>query len=1194
MARLSLSLLGSFEVTLEGVPVSGFVSNKVRALLAYLAVESDRPHRRETLAGLLWPDWPDTSARSNLRNALANLRKVVGDREADPPYLLSSRETLQFNLASDHWLDVATFRAAVGGPSPNVERLQEALSLYRGCFLEGFAIADSTAYEDWCLLVREQLQGQCLTALEQMMAHCEGQGEIRRALDYSQRLLALAPWQESGHRQRMRLLALAGQRSAALVQYEACRDQLAQELGVEPAAETVQLYEEIREGRYPQRDKGTERAPEGEISPPQARPPHNLPLPATPFVGREAQLAEVHELLGRPELRLLTLTGAGGTGKTRLALQVASRLVDRYRDGICFVALAPIRDPALIVPTIAAALGVRAMGGMPLLEALKNALWDKEQLLVLDNFEQVVEAGPAVGELLASVSGLKVLVTSRAPLHVYGEHTYLVPPMELPYAQALFQGGLHPSLHRRGLSLEQLGQTEAVSLFVHCARRVRPGFALDERSAPAVAEICARLDGLPLAIELAAARVRLLAPQVLLAHLRERSAALRLLAGGPRDLADRQRALQATIEWSYDLLSPDERTLFGRLSVFAGGCTLAAVQAVALESLDPSASTALGLQTSALDLPESLVDQSLLQISDPRVPRFTMLETVREFAAERLEENGEAEVTRDRHAAYYAGALQRWAEDLKGRRQLEALDEVEADLDNARAAWEWALERDRADYLDRALEGFCLFYEWRGRYEEGRNACQRLVDKWAAHSDAGDWAVAGGLEESVPDLPSETRPGEAGTARTDSGEGDAARAHLGLADDGVKLRVMARALAWQSRLGRTLGQFELADRCFARALALLEEHRSSGQEAERAFILLSMAERARDTDLERARRLAGRSLALYRALGDPWGMAKAYAQLGGLGWPHDEYGKMRQWLLESLALSQVASDRRGILWALLGLGHSAANTGQLDDGERMAREALAAARDVGDGDLVRMAVVVLSTALYDSGRFAEALTVREEDLTICRDEGHLEGETRALAELGAAARHQGDYCKARDLVQEALSLCRASGERACVVRCCMELASLELAEGANDQAEDWLKQGLAISPGFGRHHLVGDLWSLLAYLACRRGRRARARGHLSAALRITAESRRRSSALQLLPAMALLLVDDGDTTRAVELFALALRHPYVANSRWFEDVAGREIAAASRALPPEVVSAAQECGRARELWAMVEQLRGGS
>jgi len=1137
MVRLSVSLLGSCEVTLDGSPVT-FAYDKVLALLAYLTVEADRAHRRDVLATLLWPDYPNRVARTNLRNALLHLRTAIGERGVvqghHDPFLLVTRETIQFSAASDHWLDVealANYAQAGGEERPVTD-------LCRGPFLEGFSVGDSAAFEEWALVTRERLEQVTSAAFEHAIDEQERQGALDRATASARRWVELQPWQESAHRRLMRLLALSGDRSAALRQYAECVRILGEELGAAPGEETTRLYQSIRERH--------EVPPAPVVAPPipqpvarSVQPRPSLPRPATPFVGRERQLAEVRALLARPEVRLLTLTGVGGTGKTRLALQVAAGIAEGYRDGVYWIPLAPLRDPALVVPTVAAALGVRESGETPLLKTLKYVLSDREQLLVIDNFEQVVVAAPAVCELLAAAPGVKVLATSRAPLHVYGEQVYAVPPMEV----------LHP---RELPSLERLTQVDAVSLYLQGAQRARPGFALDEGNAPAVGEICARLDGLPLAIELAASRARLFTPQAMLAHLGEREGdRLHFLTGGPRDAPARQRTLHATIAWSYDLLDPDEQRLFSRLSVFSGGCTLDAVEAVCVDD-----SSSVLRPSSSLDLLESLVDQSLLQVSRSTPSRFTMLETVREYAWERLQEGGETEAIRDRHAAYYAGSLQAWEEDLKGPRQLEALSELEADLDNARAAWDWAVERAEIDWLDRALEGLCMFYVWRGRYEEGTAACQQAVHR---------------LEEPGPGLPIETSSASAG--------------------DEVRLRVLARALAWQGRLGWTVGEGESADHCLERAIALLDGDKSNDHEAQRAFVLLCMAERAQDTDLERARRLAERSQALYQALGDRWGTAQASGRRMWCTRLLGDHKEGQQWAEETLSLYQELGDRRGIADSLVALGRLVSVQGRLEEGEQWAREALAVASGLGDPVMSGEALHTLGRVLHDRGRFAEALAVWEELLPLFHDQGLLPLETDLLINQATTARHLGLYDKARAWIRAALPFCGSEyGQGQLYARCHVVLGRLALAEGAYEEAEDSLQQALTLYEGLGRHLMVVELRAALAYVERGRGRRHPAREHLCAALRPTAESHYRNAALQSLPAEALLLLDEGALERAVELYALVSIYPYAAHSRWFEDVAGREISAAAEALSPEVVDAAQERGCARDLWATVEEL----
>ena len=391
---MSLFLLGPFQVTLGGKPATGLESNKIRALLAYLTVEADRPHRRDALATLFWPDRGDTVARTNLRNALSNLRRAIEDPHAPEPFLLVSRDTIQFNVASDQWVDVADFGACVaagddkaGGPHdgrPTPERLERAVALYRGGFLEGFSLRGCLAFDDWSLVVRERLHRQALTALTRLAQHCEQQGDTMRALEATRRQVEMEPWQEPAYRQLMRLLALDGQRAEALAQYERCRRILREELGVEPEPETAALYERIRDG--------------AELPTPGASPPHNLPAQLTPFVGRERELTEIKARLRDPACRLLTLVGPGGSGKTRLALEAAAAQLSDYEDGVFFVSLAPLRSIASIQPAVTTALGLSFYGPGDPRKQLLGYLREKNLLLILDNFEHLLLSSlPPIG-----------------------------------------------------------------------------------------------------------------------------------------------------------------------------------------------------------------------------------------------------------------------------------------------------------------------------------------------------------------------------------------------------------------------------------------------------------------------------------------------------------------------------------------------------------------------------------------------------------------------------------------------------------------------------------------------------------------------------------------------------------------------------------------------------------------------------
>jgi predicted ATPase/class 3 adenylate cyclase len=429
--------------------------------------------------------------------------------------------------------------------------------------------------------------------------------------------------------------------------------------------------------------------------------PNNLPRQPTPFLGREREIGEVVALLRRDDVQLVTLVGPGGTGKTRLGLHVAADLLDDFADGVFFVPLAPLTDPELVPQAVADALSVHEQSGQPLLEQLKDVLAAKHLLLVLDNVEHLVAAAPQVGELLGTAPGLTVLATSRVPLRLRAEREYPVPPLGLPR-------------RKPPPTAEQLSQFEAVRLFIDRAQAVKPNFAVDNANAPAIAEICHRLDGLPLAIELAAARVRMLPPPALLTRLEQR---LPLLTGGARDAPARQRTLRDTIAWSYDLLELEEQQLFRRLAVFAGGATFEAIDAVANAERELDVFGGL----------ERLIEQSLLRQEEGAdgEPRFTMLETIREFGREQLEARDEAEDARQAHAHWCLFVEQGvYAGDVDERTWM---DRLEAEHDNIRVALGWAIQREEAELALRLVDGLVRFWEIRGHLNEGLIWAERAL-----------------------------------------------------------------------------------------------------------------------------------------------------------------------------------------------------------------------------------------------------------------------------------------------------------------------------------------------------------------------------------------------------------------------------------------------------------------------------------
>ena len=454
------------------------------------------------------------------------------------------------------------------------------------------------------------------------------------------------------------------------------------------------------------------------------RPP-SLPALRTPLIGREQELAALRKLLISGSARLITLTGAGGSGKTRLGLQAASEVRDEFPGGVYFVALASITDPTTVASTVAQVLGIRHTGGKPLDEALQDhlrLLVHAPTLLLLDNFEHLLAAAPLVGELLEACAPLKVLVTSRAVLHVYGEYEYPVPPLPLPEPEQLS-------------SLEALAGNPAVTLFVERAAAAKPEFALTEENAAVVAQICCRVDGLPLAIELAAARIRMLAPAQVLARLESR---LEVLTCGAVDMPARQQTLRRTIDWSHDLLSPAEQKLFRRLSVFVGGCTLEGAEAVC--------NTRRDLEIDVLEGMALLVDKSLMQQIElrGREARFAMLETIREYGLERLAASGEVEATRQAHAAYFLVVAEDGNLPLTMPERTNWLELCDAEHDNLRAALDWLIASDNSEWAMRLALALYWFWEPREHFVEGRDRLEAILRMKGAQARTKAWAKAAG------------------------------------------------------------------------------------------------------------------------------------------------------------------------------------------------------------------------------------------------------------------------------------------------------------------------------------------------------------------------------------------------------------------------------------------------------------------
>ena len=677
----------------------------------------------------------------------------------------------------------------------------------------------------------------------------------------------------------------------------------------------------------------------------------------------------------------MTLTGPGGTGKTRLGLQVAAELSALFADGVYFVNLAPLSDPDFVVPTVAQTLDIKEIAGKPLLDLLKAYLRDTHILLLLDNFEQVASAAVLVADLLAACPHLKVIVTSRAVLHVRGEQEFPVPPLAVPDPKRL-------------PDLVTVSHYEAVELFLSRAQAVEPAFQLNKTNAPAIAEICVCLDGLPLAIELAAARIKLLPPQALLARLSQR---LAVLTSGPHDAPARQQTLRNTIAWSYNLLDAQEQRLFRRLSVFVGGCTLEAIEAV-YTALETSTST-----MSTLDRVAALIDKSILQQTEQEgeQPRLVMLETIREYGLEALQTSGEMEVTRRAHAVYYLQLAEEAEPELKGPQQTMWLERLEREHENLRAVLQWSLEqagdeeatqrKETALRLGAALRRFWLMH---GHLSEGRSF----------------------LEQAL-------------TAR-----------------HGIVASVRVKALLAAASLAVFVDDTERAERLCEESLRLCRE---LGDRAGIAFSLYLLGLLASTTgNPTTARMRTEQALALLREVGDKDGIAWALLNLALVVSDQGEYARARALCEESLAMHKASGDKRGIASSLFRLAWVLfVSQGDHALARSLLEESLTLFRELGDKGNIAQCISLSGRLALSQGDTTAGRSLFEESIMLSREIGSQWGIAESLAMLAQVKASQGDLAAARTLYEESLTLAGERNYKDLLPSCLEDLAAVVAAQG---------------------------------------------------------------------------------------------------------------------------------------------------
>lgn len=677
MPSLSISLLGSFQVLFNEGENVRFETNKVQALVAYLAVESGRSHDRSVLAGFLWPDQSEQNARNNLRQSLFRLRRAIGGQNDSQPFLNLTPHSVGLNQSSDYWLDVQTFTRLLQGchqhsgadpagcPSCR-EQLQEAVALYRGDFLTGFSLGDSPAFEEWLTMQREWLRRQQLQALDLMVTVYEGLKDYDQALNYARQQLELDSFNEASHRALMRLLALSGQRGAALAQYHLCRELLHRELGIGPAPETEGLFNRIRNGQFRDGEHKSEPAPQ----------PPSTPLPTAVLVGRKQEYQQLLELVKQSAGRIITLTGPAGIGKSALARAVASH----FQPNTCFVALDGLSRAEQLIEALAEKLGCE-----PSRPGLLPALREREWLIVLDGFDRLLAESWLLLEWAQNSPQSRFLVTSRNRLNLRQEWLFVLDGLPLP----------------AGESYDQLLNNDGIQLFLGCAGRINHDFVAGEKEVKAIAQICHLVEGNPLGLELAANWVRVLSCQEIAGEIEKSPHAL---AYTLHDLPVRHRSLAALFEDSWQQLSAEEQRLLQCLALFRGGFTRPAAESVAQTNLPSLA---------------RLLDQSLIRRQNER---YALPELLRQFTAEKLAHLPQEADAQRRHAHYYANFLSQQVAGLRGKGQRQALEALEQELGNIQQSWRWIGQHQDQLAFSLAATGLFHFYSITGRIQAGYDA----------------------------------------------------------------------------------------------------------------------------------------------------------------------------------------------------------------------------------------------------------------------------------------------------------------------------------------------------------------------------------------------------------------------------------------------------------------------------------------
>lgn len=1036
MNSCQIFLSGTFEVRIDGQHLVNFATDKARALLAYLVVEHDRPHRREALAALLWADQSEERARQNLRQALLHLRQSLAGCD---DLLLVNAQTVQLNPTVKVFSDVRKImeladqsnqhhHRAIAQCLPCMRIQQEIRALYRGEFMAGFSSGGSEPFEEWMLVTRENVHNHVLQALIRLADYYEFRGEIREALACAREQVKLEPWREEAHRQVMRLLAADGQYSAALAQFKICRQVMLDEFGIEPTRETTGLIESIRSHAPVLPQKAVE---PGEFS--------------SSFVGRKKELDDLAQLIARPECRLISIIGPGGAGKTRLAQQCLQEHNGLFRDGMYRVSLSSARSMADALLMIAETLHLAVLQGADVLPQLQAALAQKQALILLDDFEHLAEECESVSQLLSNSPGLQFLVTSRSRLQLREEWVYILDGFDIPPDDT---------------HLAEIDQYDALVFFADRSRQILPSFVYTSQNLPTILTLCRLLQGSPLGLELAAAACVDQSLEQLTANLQQ---SMDHLLPALRNLPQRHRSLRIVFDHSWALLHEHEQQLLLKCSVFSSSFSVEAAAAIA------------GITTE--ELHQFVMKSFLRQQSGDR---FVFHGIVYEFIQEKLalEEQLTAQL-REYHAGYFASLAQKISTDLF--KSAEVMSCARNEYDNLLAAWQWCLRQaDHSDRIEALLTSLSALYYIRGPMAEGvalfKHAMQVLEP--GTHPD-----VFSQLKLEIARLLSGMFNFEESQIYIDQLLG-------AYYDEEQATSVYAQALFLKGQLLSMQGESMDASAYLLRAQELA---RSLGLKKLEADCLKNLGNsHTRVGHHVKALEAYREGLQLYRELGDQGGESSTLNNLGTVHWDRGEYDQARSTLEQALAIYQQMGDLRGEAKALNNLGNVAADQGELTESLRYLQRGLEINRRIGN-------TRGQSTLLMNIGATYQLLKLNQlarrsynEALHLFREINNRQAQGEVLGNLGLLAGCEGRYDDAVNLLSQAIELSREVDDPVNLANAHFYLGRVEKDQGHQELAEKYLQEALSYREEVLHPARVDEILVELAHLAWCKGNRSAA------------------------------------------------------------------------------------------------------